>query len=43
MNGILSTIPEAWRDRALAAMAGGLIASVGVGWSGVYRSDPYCL
>ena len=41
MSGILSAIPEEWRDRALYLMAGGLLASLGVGWSDLYRDDPY--
>ena len=41
MNDILSALPEAWRNNALSFMAGGLLISVGLGWSGFYRSDPF--
>jgi len=41
MSGILSAIPEAWRDRAVYLLAGGLAASLGIGWSDFYRDDPF--
>jgi len=41
MSGILSAIPEAWRDRAVYLLSGGLAASLGIGWGGLYRDDPF--
>lgn len=37
----LTWLSEEWQARTLYALAGGLFASLGIGWSDVYRSDPF--
>ena len=38
---LFATLRKAWESYASAFLAGGLASSVVLGWSGVYRPDPF--